>query len=374
MLARITSIIKRVCSAAWSHPQCKSLPIGFAEGTNKSELGPQVPSIQPIAELKTHIPSTSFLDVAAASKVMQVLEKQLSEVSTDIELSVVGVCQGFSGMTEKAQSAINLAQSAVGNMNGNDEGDLIRNMHNVIACLLDSFRVSTEFSQQVSSKLLTLETHLSIVEQKIEEVEEISSRAKLVALNGQIEASRLGAAGRAFLVVAEETKSLAVNAARTSDSIRTSIGKLSSELNRTSSEIKRRSAEDSDTFKRSEESAKKLLNELQESNHRITTSLGQTATIGSELRTDIAKAVMSMQFQDRISQRIAHVIETLEILTKRIDPLCDDVSDYAASSRCSEWMKEITSRYTMDSERNVHSQGVSSSASSDAEDFSVELF
>jgi methyl-accepting chemotaxis protein len=319
-----------------------------------------------------------YVDVAAATKVMTMLEKQLGEVSSDVESSVVGVCQGFQGMTERAQSAINLAQGAVGMNEHGKEGDLIQQMQRVMESLLENVRLSSEFSQEVSQKLLNLESRLNLVENTIEEVEEISNRAKLVALNGQIEASRLGTQGRAFQVVAEETKALATNAAKTSDTIRSSINQLAIELHGTSSSIRTRAASDSESFRRSEESAKKLLSDIQSANSRIKQSLTQTVKIGGELRTDIAKAVMSMQFQDRVSQRIAHVIETLDILTTRMKPVCANAPQKEVELRCSEWMREITARYTMDSERELHGSKkhvtTKHSTHSKAEECSVELF
>ncbi len=350
--------------------KAESRPSSAVSAASSTAISAASTSLGPTQNPETN----AFLDIAAVSHVMTMLEKQLGDVSKDVETSVVGVCQGFNGMTDRAQSAINLAQNAVGG-SGNSEGrQLLVQMQSVIECLLDSYRHSCEFAQDVSNKLLKLESRLSAVEKTVEDVEEISNRAKLVALNGQIEATRLGAQGLAFQVVAEETKSLAVNAAKTSDSIRSSISQLSIELNETSTAIKARADLDSQTYGRSEGVAKQLLVDLNASNVRITDSLNQTAKIGGELRGDIAKAVMSMQFQDRVSQRIAHVIETLESMTQRIEPMCTQIPSYAAKRRYSEWMKEISSRYTMDSERNpnVFNQRVSNSSAAASCD--VELF
>jgi hypothetical protein len=82
---------------------------------------------------------------------------------------------------------------------------------------------------------------------------------------------------------------------------------------------------------------------------------------------------MSMQFQDRVSQRIAHVIETLEILTKRMEPVCANAPQKEVELRCSEWMREISARYTMDSEREMYS-GTANPAHSNSDECLVELF
>ena len=318
-----------------------------------------------------------IVTIVAVCNVLEVLERQLTDVSQDVESSVAGVCKGFQGMATRAQAAVNAASESLGSGVKDDIGkDLISEMQKVLTSLIENVRASSDFTQTVSGKLLGLETRLAAIEDTLGAVEALANKAKLVALNGQIEAARLGPAGQAFAVVAKETKTLSTHAAQTSDSIRNLVGELSQEVKVTSAEIRKRTEVDLRRFAESESQATQMLNDIDVSHKRIMQSLNTTSQISGELRGDISKAVMSMQFQDRVSQCIAHVVETMEVLVDHVDPKSIGDCELAAKDRSDEWLSQISKRYTMDSERVAlgGAELVDSSGAGAADEFDVELF
>jgi methyl-accepting chemotaxis protein len=81
------------------------------------------------------------------------------------------------------------------------------------------------------------------------------------------------------------------------------------------------------------------------------------------LATDIGAAVRGLQFQDRISQRIGHVIADLDTFSARLETHVGDVAPGAAAA------DESFSAYTMQEERNVAGLGEAEASAGD-----VELF
>lgn len=310
--------------------------------------------------------------IVAACKVLEVLERQLEDVNQDVESSVAGVCNGFHGMAERAQSAVHSAKDVIG-AGSEDHGGagLIDEIQQVLQYLLDGVKLSCEFSQDVSSKLGRLESRLASVERELKAVEKIANKAKLVALNGQIEAARLGEQGLGFSVVAQETRTLAANAAETSDIIGISIKELAGDLREASSNIKDRAESDSNLFAESERKANGLLQDLQVSHAKMMQSIAKTTEISAQLRDDIGKSVMSMQFQDRISQRIGHVISTMNGLIQHVLPNDAPELEPAATQQSQRWLSEFAASYTMDSERQALAGASSSPGNTE---FSIELF
>lgn len=318
------------------------------------------------------------VDWSIVAQIVPMLARQLSEVNADVENSIVGICSGFQGMAQRAQRAVNAAQEAI--PTGRDAragNDLISEMRQVLELLLDKVQASCEFSRQTSAKLTQSEDRLAAVETTLNDVEDISNRARLVALNGQIEASRLGESGRAFEVVSNETKTLSMHAAKTSESIRSRMSELTSELTSTSRAMTREAEESTRSFLESQEKVHQLLNMLDASNQQMHASLNVMAETSQALSTDIGRAVMSLQFQDRVTQRIGHVVEVLDRIVKAVER--QHPSTFASSDRnnLAKWKQEIESRYTMDSERFAATGDAPASEQGEntsTEEFSVELF
>jgi methyl-accepting chemotaxis protein len=350
------------------------------EGTTHGHGDLAAAAASPLNLEAARYPFVFQTELAAVGKVLGLIECQLADVNQEVEASVGIVCSGFQGMAQRAQAAVNAAQLvAADESQSTDSENLISKMRRVLESLLANVLSSSQFSQYATDKLIQLEQRLKYVEKIVRDVEKISSKAKMVAMNGRIEAARLGDAGKAFGVVAQETKELASNASETSLSIRKSITELATELSETTAEMQNRSSSDNLRFQESNLVSRQLLSDLDLSHRRMISAIETTTSLSLELRTDIAKSVMAMQFQDRVSQRVAHITETLSDLAARIDPWCAGVQESQTQQCYERWLREMESRYTMESERGTASPtGPSLSKSpptaGSLADFSAELF
>jgi len=63
---------------------------------------------------------------------------------------------------------------------------------------------------------------------------------------------------------------------------------------------------------------------------------------------DVSAAVRQLQFQDRVNQRLAHVVEDLAAVKERLEPHCEGVEVDS-----SEVLRQFAAHYTMSEERNV---------------------
>jgi hypothetical protein len=104
------------------------------------------------------------------------------------------------------------------------------------------------------------------------------------------------------------------------------------------------------------------LEDLQAAHSEMTEMLNGMTAEGVSLATDISSAVRGMQFQDRISQRIAHVVAELDTLSARLQ----HVGNFAPGAVAAD---EGFSTYTMREERAVGGTGEEEASAGD-----VELF
>ncbi len=314
------------------------------------------------------------VEVAAALPVLEALSVHLEATASDLQDSVLEISSGFGGMAARARETVQIAQGGLSSENGFSADQTIGQIRDVLSTLLQAVQDSTQVSSRLADRIGTLETVLSQVNDSLKRVEKISDEARIVGLNGRLEAARAGSSGAAFNVVANETKNLGLHASATSASIRKLVDELDEALRTVSQELHARMELDAETARRSEETVMQLLNQLSVMHYTMTDSLHRTEHLSESLSRDIGRSVMALQFQDRVNQRLDHVVEALRALQENLAPFQKTVSEQRAELRANDWRAWLESRSTMKSERDVLCSTGSAvdSASSDAG--SVELF
>ena len=314
-------------------------------------------------------------EVAAMLPILDSLAKHVHETAEDLQHSVLEISTGFGGMAARVRETVETAHSGLTSDSGLSTDDTIHEIRGVLGGLLSAVQESTDSSQQLSERLQRLEQTLGEVNASLRQVEKIAEEARIVGLNGRLEAARAGSHGAAFNVVANETKNLGVHAAETSASIRRQVEQLNHSLNRVSTELQERIAIDAETARDSQTKVTNLLDQLGVMHHGLTTSLQRTESLSEGVSRDITKSIMALQFQDRVNQRLDHVVEALQALKENLSPFRDVACAGKASSRSADWRAWLNSRSTMSSERQVIGQDSQANSSAAASDFgSVELF
>ena len=314
-------------------------------------------------------------EVAAMLPILDSLALHVHETAEDLQHSVLEISSGFSGMAARVRETVETAHSGLTADSGQNTDDTIYEIRTVLGSLLSAVHESTDSSQQLSERIQKLEQVLAEVNASLRQVETIAEEARIVGLNGRLEAARAGTHGAAFNVVANETKNLGVHAAETSASIRRQVEQLNRSLHQVSTELRQRISIDAESARDSQVRVTNLLDQLGVMHHGLTSSLQRTESLSEAVSRDITKSVMALQFQDRVNQRLDHVVEALQALKENLSPFRDVGCAGKASSRSADWRAWLNSRSTMNSERQVIGLDSDTKQSVTATDFgSVELF
>lgn len=318
--------------------------------------------------------STDPSEAAAAKSVLQSLERQIRATATDLQESLLKVSGGFGGIASRARQSVEVAQHGLEPGDGRvGMSETVHAIQTTLHGLLTSIRESSEQSRRFSQQIHQLEQVLGDVNQSLIRVEGIAEEARIVGLNGRLEAARAGAHGAAFSVVADESKNLASNAAQTSASIRACVRQLDSALKKVTEQLNDQIRLDGEVVSQNEVMVNRLLLQLGMLNEDLTGALMQTQTIGSELGGEISRTITGLQFQDRISQQLDHIAEAIDALEKTMEPFESVASPSRVAQRSRDWKRWMERNSTMQSERSVVNSDASSSVSH-ADFGSVELF
>lgn len=303
------------------------------------------------------IGSTLEKEVAECLPAIPVLCRQLTDTVSQIEGAVVAVCGGFQGIANRAQeSTARLEQ-----FGANAEGSAARSASIQRICeaargaldqLLQRIDQASQQSREAVKRMQEVVRGMQEIEKQLKAVDFISASAKILALNAKIEAARVGEQGKAFGIVATETARLAEHAGASSRSIRAVLYRATAEVQGTSATLTEGAEQNARAVQVSRGEVDRVLQVMASAHEEMQEAVAASAQLSQDLSRDIAQAVMGLQFQDMVSQRVLHVVEALQHLRSALaQHLPEDALE--ENKLTSAWTDRLERHYTMAAERQA---------------------
>jgi methyl-accepting chemotaxis protein len=299
--------------------------------------------------------------------VLPVIRQQLHETNRQVEEAVVNVCSNFTGIAARAREAVTESSSLLesdSSQQGATVESAIEASRQTIASLLDRLEQATKLSALAVAGMDEVSRTVTGIEDLLGQIQRIAFTNKLVALNAKIEAVHVGDLGSGFEVVADEISRQAERSTELAGGITDHIQTMRDRVDTAAGDLREFLAESRQKLDQSRGESEGALNALLSLHQRTAESLQRKTEENARLTNDIAAAVVGLQFQDRVKQRVEHVIEGLEKLEK------------AMGGQDSNVLADVHASYTMESERQAHRAAISQPESPATEpmDMEVELF
>jgi methyl-accepting chemotaxis protein len=313
--------------------------------------------------------------------VLAVIRKQLLETSRQVEESVVGVCGNFTGIAARAREAVAESATFLDGQPSSQSTTVessIETSRRTIAALLERMERATKVSAVAVASMEEVAKTVTGIEELLGQVQRIAFTNKLVALNAKIEAVHVGELGAGFEVVADEISRQADRSTELADGISSRIQEMRGRVDRAAGELRNFMAESCQKLDESHHEADGALTMLLSLHQQTRDSLDRNTQENSRLAGDIASAVMGLQFQDRVKQRVEHVVEALESVERVLAGTRQPVPEGSDSG--SDLLAGVHSSYTMQSERDAHNLATNLAANRTASpaeepaEMEVELF
>jgi len=280
------------------------------------------------------------------------MSEQLKQTSAQIESSVVEVCGSFQGIAERATQTVArtkgfLGQESDGSSDKRSFDGVLQSCSETLIKILKATEESGEVAKRAVERIRQMEKASQSINSAMQQLEQIAKGNTILALNARIEAARAGSHGAGFSVVAMEV----ISQTERSQKVNAQVGELVANLRglagSTLDDLQTMNEQGQQRMAQCRQEVDESLRALQSAHGEMKEMLTGMTEEGAILASDIGSAVRGLQFQDRVSQRIAHVVEDLETIHSRLTAKLGPLGDAETAS------DEGFSTYTMREERAV---------------------
>jgi methyl-accepting chemotaxis protein len=272
--------------------------------------------------------------------------RQLETVRSEADNEVAQLARVFGEITRKLDKAIGpsrLTHTAGGDAQQEILASLARNgreLETLVAALRLLQTSKQRIVEEIGSEAARLKENAS-------DIRQIALHIRMVSLNATIEAARAGQAGRPFAVVITDMRELAARTAEASELFSRHTGRLHAMVG---AAFQEQAQTDSRvvSIAGAEELVNKVVANSAATMRQLTREIEAMEQERKDVREDISQVLVSLQFQDRVSQILSHVTSNLEEMQGHIrDGRQDALDDH-------QWMERMASAYSTHEEFENH--------------------
>ena len=290
-------------------------------------------------------------------EILPLWQRQTELARHQLEGSITELVGRFSEIHQRLQAAVASSSTTASSMKGdNGLGGVIHFANDELSQITYTLRQAIDQRDELLTEISGLSKITVELSGMSAEVAGIASQTNLLALNAAIEAARAGEYGRGFAVVADEVRTLSTRSGETGARIGRRIEQVNSALQTTLDRTAEYAAEDNSRLTKSETSIAQVLEQFQHSSENILQSAHILELESAAVQSSVEEVLVNLQFQDRVSQILGHVIDDME---KLVGAVADQETrlrhgEPVIAIDTSEWLRSLQKTYTTLEQVDVH--------------------
>ncbi len=262
------------------------------------------------------------------SRVMPIWSRQIETSRSQTEQSVVELTQRFSGMKNRLEQVISSSVNGADRFTGSSGViDSLDTNHASLQTVINSLESALKDEEALLEQMRDAAAQAGELDALAVSVGQIAEQINLLALNAAIEAARAGDYGRGFAVVADEVRKLASQSSATGKNIRGKVDSITVSMSSTLETAEQFSSLSAANTQLGKETIKSVFSNLHETITALQDDGVGLRSAGDAIRQEISDVLVSLQFQDRVSQILMHVREDFESLSNALNSYIPDQDD-----------------------------------------------
>jgi methyl-accepting chemotaxis protein len=237
---------------------------------------------------------------------------EVARVQTLIQDAVLTLANSFSGLSHEAAAQLQLAESLARGELGMDAHAIsftgfVAEIANAMANFVDKTVENSRLAMLLVEQMESMGREMKDVIRLLDEIHSITNQTNMLALNASIEAARAGEMGRGFAVVADEVRHLSGRTGSFSEQIRDLINRVNGSVTHAEGLINQLASQDMMFTLQAKQRLDETSSRMRDMDALMAESVAQLRHGVGLLSDHVGDAVRSLQFQDMVSQLIAHV-------------------------------------------------------------------
>ncbi|KPB72065.1 methyl-accepting chemotaxis protein [Pseudomonas cannabina] len=287
---------------------------------------------------------------------MPIWAKQVESSRQQTETAIVELTNRFTGISERLQDTVQASQHAAGELDGQNAGGaliVLSQSDSELSQVIDSLKATQASRDQTLSQVRSLTAYTGELRTMAADVAAIAAQTNLLALNAAIEAARAGEAGRGFAVVADAVRSLSSKSSETGQQMSAKVDIINNAITQLVQAASSGADQDSHSVTASEQSIQNVLERFQSITGRLAESADLLKQESYGIRDEMTDVLVSLQFQDRVSQILVHVRDNIDALHAHLLQASQS-PDQAVAIDARQWLARMESTYATDEQRRTH--------------------
>ncbi len=274
---------------------------------------------------------------------MNMLRTDAGQIRHLVQDAIVKLTGSFNGLRDQSNDQHALVTSLTTSMEGGEGGgegegeaqkrinirQFVSETDRILRSFVDHILLVSRQSMEMVHRIDDLSSQMNEVVSFLHDIDAIAEQTNVLALNARIVSARAGEAGKAFAVVADQVRKLSKDSNQFSKKINDVVRRSQENIESAKEIIEVMASKDMSFAIESKGRVDEMMDEVSKIDRFTAATLVKVSEITDRINQDVGTAVMSLQFEDMVTQLVQSLEKHIGLVEQFTGVVCCGCPDAA---------------------------------------------